>query len=438
MNRIKVSSNRRFLSREDGTPFFYLGDTVWELFHRYSYLEAETYLRDRASKGFTVVQAVVLAEFNGLTEPNPNGHLPLEDLDVTRLNEAYVLDVDHIVDRANKLGLVVGMLPNWGDKWNRKWGAGPEIFTPDNAKSYGRTLGERYRDADLIWILGGDRPIEEDRHAAIVHALAKGLAEGDGGVHLRTFHPMGGQTSSQYFHESEWLDFNMWQSGHDRNHANYMDVAGDYLKMPTKPCMDAEPGYEDHPAGFNIDNGFLDAYDCRKSIYWGLFAGALGHTYGCHPIWQKYQRGSVGITMVRTDWRDALNFPGSAQMQHARALIESRPYFSRIPDQSLIIGEPGTGSKHVQASRDENGRYAFIFLPWQSKVEVNLSDLSGDIFRAHWFDPRTGAADLISVFERQDSMTFESPHGGPDWVLVIDDAAQEFPRPGSTPYPDRD
>jgi uncharacterized protein DUF4038 len=32
--RLKVSDNKRFLVQEDGKPFFYLGDTAWELFHR--------------------------------------------------------------------------------------------------------------------------------------------------------------------------------------------------------------------------------------------------------------------------------------------------------------------------------------------------------------------------------------------------------------------
>jgi Protein of unknown function (DUF4038) len=31
--RLKVSPNGRFLVKEDGSPFFYLGDTAWELFH---------------------------------------------------------------------------------------------------------------------------------------------------------------------------------------------------------------------------------------------------------------------------------------------------------------------------------------------------------------------------------------------------------------------
>src|SRR3954452_7231976 len=92
--RLKVSENRRFLVKEDGSPFFYLGDTAWELFHRLDREEAERYLKDRAAKGFTVIQAVVLAELDGLHSPNPYGHTPLEGDDPARPVEDYFKHVD--------------------------------------------------------------------------------------------------------------------------------------------------------------------------------------------------------------------------------------------------------------------------------------------------------------------------------------------------------
>ncbi|MCA9260527.1 MAG: DUF4038 domain-containing protein, partial [Planctomycetales bacterium] len=165
---LKVSQNGRYLVRDTGEPFFYLGDTAWELFHRLDRKDAVRYLDDRKTKGFTVVQAVALAEFDGVRTPNAYGHLPLLDEDPTRPavvdgpDNDYWDHVDYVVEQANRRGLVVAMLPTWGDKWNKKWGIGPEIFNPENAEVYGRWMGERYRDADLIWILGGDRPIESD------------------------------------------------------------------------------------------------------------------------------------------------------------------------------------------------------------------------------------------------------------------------------------
>lgn len=436
---LKVSANRRFLTYADGRPFFYLGDTAWELFHRLDREEAATYLQDRAAKRFTVIQAVALAELEGLSVPNPYGRLPLEDNDPARPNEAYFEHVDFIVERAAELGLFIGMLPTWGDKWNRgKWGAGPEIFTPENAHAYGVFLGRRYADQPIIWILGGDRSVETDAHKAILRAMAAGLSEGDGGTHLRTLHPPGGKGSSRYFHEDDWLDFNMFQSGHGRNAPNYQHISDDYARTPVKPCLDAEPGYEDHPAGFNLDNGYLDDYDCRKSVYWALFAGAFGHTYGCHDIWQMWLPGRPPLSTVRRTWQEGLHLPGSAQMRHARALIESRPFLSRIPDQALIASEAGEGTHHVRATRDEQGSYAFLYIPSGKTVTVNLEPLTGETLRACWYDPRTGTARRIGEFarEEQKQREFKPPSGGPDWALTLEDAARNYPPPGSAPCAD--
>jgi uncharacterized protein DUF4038 len=73
---LKVSENRRFLVTADRQPFFWLGDTAWELFHRLNREEAVRYLRNRAERRFTVIQAVALAELDGLNDPNPYGHRP--------------------------------------------------------------------------------------------------------------------------------------------------------------------------------------------------------------------------------------------------------------------------------------------------------------------------------------------------------------------------
>ena len=112
-NRLKVSDDGRWLVRADGRPFFYLGDTAWELFHRLNREEVDLYLRDRAQKGFTVIQAVVLAELDGLDTPNPYGDVPLVDRDPTKPNEAYFKHVDYVVSRAEGLGMFIGMLPTW-------------------------------------------------------------------------------------------------------------------------------------------------------------------------------------------------------------------------------------------------------------------------------------------------------------------------------------
>jgi len=81
---LKISENKRFLVTEKGEPFFWLGDTAWELFHRLNREEAARYLENRAKLGFNVVQAVAIAELEGHRDPNPYGFLPLTELDPAR------------------------------------------------------------------------------------------------------------------------------------------------------------------------------------------------------------------------------------------------------------------------------------------------------------------------------------------------------------------
>lgn len=437
--RLKVSENRRFLMTDEGRPFFYLGDTAWELFHRLDRDEAGLYLQNRAAKGFTVIQAVALAELDGLDTPNRYGHRPLIDRDPTRPvvrdgeNNDYWDHVDWVIDKAASLGLYIGLLPTWGDKWNKKWGVGPEIFTPENAATYGQWLGRRYRDRPIIWILGGDRPVESDRHREVIRALARGLKEGDGGSHLMTFHPTGGQSSSAWFHDDAWLDFNMHQTGHRDRGAGWERIEADYGRTPIKPVLDGEPLYEDHPINFDpLKYGFSADWQVRRLAYWHVFAGACGHTYGCHNIWQMLAPGRKPISWAHRYWYESLDLWGAGDMQHVKRLMLSRPYFTRIPDQSLLASDVGTDDEHCRATRDAEGRYAFVYTPLGRKVSVHLDKLSGAKVRAWWYDPRHGMAEEIGVFDNQGTREFTPPiHGkGNDWVLVLDDAAQGFPPPG--------
>ncbi len=438
--RLKVSENHHFLATEAGQPFFWLGDTAWELFHRLNREEADRYLEIRARQGFNVIQAVALAELAGLTDPNPYGQLPLKNNDPTQPNEEYFKHVDWIVARANALGLYIGLLPTWGDKWNQAWGQGPEIFTPGTAAVYGEWLGRRYREAGLVWILGGDRAVENDRHREILRAMARGLRQGDGGAHLITLHPTGGAGSAQWFHSEPWLDFNLRQNGHQAEFTGRYDQTRiDYDRTPAKPVLDAEPIYEGHPVAFDAKKyGHSLAADVRRPLYWDLFGGGCGHTYGHHSVWQMWDTGRAPINNPLLRWQEAISQPGATQMRHARDLLLSRPFLSRVPDDTLIVQDrvptavPGAGRYRFAATRDEAGSYAMVYVPAGRNFKVHLEKLAGSTVRAWWFNPRTGQAWLSGQFPRVGEREFCPPDPGEslDWVLVLDDAARDFPPPG--------
>src|SRR6187399_2377346 len=98
--QLMVSKDKHYLVKKDGKPFFWLGDTAWELFHRLNREEAKKYLQNRADKGFTVIQAVVLAELDGLNTPNAYGDKPLINNDPTKPGEAYFKHVDYVINEA--------------------------------------------------------------------------------------------------------------------------------------------------------------------------------------------------------------------------------------------------------------------------------------------------------------------------------------------------
>lgn len=440
--KLRISGNNRFLVFEDGTPFFYLGDTGWELFHRLNKEETEKYLENRRAKGFTVIQAVVLAEVDGLNTPNAEGNKPLIGNNPLKLNEAYFAHVDWVIGKAAEKGIFIGLLPTWGDKWNRKWGVGPQIFNPENARAYGKILGERYRNQpNIIWILGGDRPVEVELQRQTVVAMAEGLKEGDGGSHLMSFHPTGGSGSSQYFHNDTWLDFNMRQNGHSLSYTErYYATSDDYRLEPPKPVIDAEPVYEDHPINFNPDaNGHSTAADVRRPLYWDLFSGACGHTYGHHSVWQMWTPEKAPINRPLMPWYEAIDQPGAGQMMYGRMLIESRPFLTRIPDNSVIVPDnvasavPGAGSYRFVATRDEEGSYAMVYAPIGRKFTVRMDVIKGKEVIAWWFNPRNGEATMIGKFQNAGTQTFNTPAPGEnlDWVLVLDDVSKKYPAPGT-------
>ncbi len=436
--QLRVSVNGRYIETQEGKPFFWLGDTAWELFHRLSREEAEKYLQHRATHGFTVIQAVALAELDGLHTPNFYGEVPLEKDDPTRPREAYFQHVDFVIRKAEELGLYVGLLPTWGDKlFKEKWGTGPEIFNTSNAKAYGRWIGSRYKNQkNIIWILGGDRNPRHEADVAVWRAMAEGIAEGTGGNDkaLMTFHPqpndMEDGGSSRWFHTDAWLDFNMFQTGHCRENPVWDRLQVAYQRQPVKPVIDGETIYEDHPVCFNAkDLGTSSAYDVRKHAYLAVFAGAFGHTYGCHDIWQMYAPHRTPVNGPNYPWYVALDLPGALQMKYLRKLMESRPFFERMPDQTLLLNAGGNNNR-LQATRGKD--YLFVYAAQGNTIQVQMGKISGKELAAYWYNPRNGEVKEIGRMPKKATMEFVPPTSGygQDWVLVVDDAATKYPLPG--------
>src|SRR5262249_47979497 len=154
---------------------------------------------------------------------------PLIDRDPAKPNEAFFKNVDHVIHRANELGLVMGLVVSKSWHVNKH----PErVFDVKNAFAFGKFLGKRYQNNAVLWEVGGDSRPGSDGEIWV--AMAKGLKEGSGGNHLVSYHGSGSTSSSMWFHKADWLDFDSIQSGHGWAAKTYRYVAEDYGLSPAK------------------------------------------------------------------------------------------------------------------------------------------------------------------------------------------------------------
>jgi hypothetical protein len=445
IGKIAVSANGRFFQYKEGRPFFWLGDTAWNLFQRLNREETEVYLENRRMRGFTVIQAVA---FHGTGEKNAYGSEALlqnnagrpkvtPGNDFSKKREYDYWDhIDWVIDLAAKKGLYIGLLPVWGSSVKSK------TLNSENVEAYARWLAARYKDRpNLFWVLGGD--IRGDIDTDVWNALGCTLKRMDPN-HLITYHPFGRTQSSSWFHSESWLDFNMFQSGHRRydqddtpgakGEDNWRYVGEDYAKEPHKPTLDGEPSYENIPQGLHDPKQpYWTDKECRRYAYWSVFAGSAGHTFGNNAVMQMHKPGSgPGAFGVRNYWFEAINEPGAGQMQYLKLLMLSRPYLERIPDSGSIAGENGGRDNYIAATRGSS--YLFCYTYTGRQFEVQLGRISGKQVRAWWYDPRSGSARQIGVFANKGVLAFTppgSPEPGNDWVLVLDDAGKKFSAPGA-------
>jgi hypothetical protein len=459
--RLRVSDNGRFLVTADGKPFFWLGDTAWHMFGKSvrddsaNQPSARLYFANRAAKGFTVIQSVIVRSPEGGSMANAYGFEPFENGDWSQprlrpgANDDYWDHIDWSLAQAKRQGLRVAALPCWLDAVTDD---NPMVRDPGVAYRYGHFLGTRYgQEPHLIWVLGGDawqkgRNVDTPSRLVLVRAMAEGIADGASGVDrqdgqadwhntLMTFHPPGGgHSSAEWLHAEPWLDFNMIQTTTRFAFQNWETVAKDYVRQPPKPTFDAEVAYEGSLSLRKTEpqDMRISPWDVRRAAYWDVFAGGCGHTYGHRSFIGWIRKGETYRFGAHIPWYESLDAPGAFQMGHLRRLMESLPDpLQRVPDPSLLASEAGTGNEHVAVTRDAGGRYALVYSAAGKPFTVKLEHLAGDKLRAAWFDPREGTHRLLSEIARHGTREFTpaTQGEGHDWILVLNDANCNFQLP---------
>ena len=434
---LKITPGNRYFQTADGKPFFWLGDTGWLLFTKCSREETLQYLDKRKQQGFNVVQVMVL---HTLEAVNRNGDSALVNRNIANPNTAkekhpaetttsgYWDNIDFVIAEAEKRGIYMALVPLWGS--NVKQGK----ITAAQAVTYAKFLAERYRrHNNIIWLNGGD--IKGSDGLEVWEAIGSTLKKYDN-RHLVSFHPRGRTSSSEWFHRSAWLDFDMFQSGHkdyaqdtssnEKNHFgedNWKYVNTDYALKPVKPTIDGEPSYENIPHGLHdsLEKRWTAA-DLRRYAYWSVFAGGAGFTYGENAVMQFNKRGNTGANFgVSSNWMTTIEAPGATQMKYLKALMLSKKYAERQPAQQIIGGENGECYNRLLSTMGKE--YAMVYTYTGSSFGIDAGKLAFKIKKAGWFNTKDGTVTAVESFKKTGIVLFDPPGEaaeGNDWVLLLE------------------
>jgi hypothetical protein len=412
---------------QNSQPFLITGDTAWSMIAQLSQSEVDTYLTDRKNRGFNLVLVSLIEHKFALNAPaNKAGVSPFTSTGADMFNtpnESYFAHADYVIDKAKQLGITVLLAPtyvgyNCGDEG---WYAEIQNSTLTTMRNWGRYVGNRYKDRpNIIWMIGGDADPNACNLTTKLREVVAGIQEVDS-VHLITAHNSPGQAAVDPWSDTDtWLNLNNIYTYSE----SYPPAITQYNNTPTRPFFLVETYYENE---HNVSLLFL-----RMQAYWAVLSGGLaGQIFGACPMWHFNAPAGSSFCDSSTTWQNQLDSPGSQMLPYVGRLFASRDFYKLSPDQDHTVMTDGyqSGDTFAQTARATDGSSIIAYIPSGRMVTIDLTKISGTQARAWWFNPRTAVATLIDTYPTTGSQAFTTPAPN-DWVLVIDDAARNFPAPG--------
>ena len=420
---VRVHPSGRYFEYADGTPFYWLGDTLWAVYTGHCREDdLALYLSDRKDKGFTVIQVVAGRPAGAMAEGDATdevkhaneGGLPYIDR-YERINPAYF----QYFERKIRMILDAGFIPCLNGMW--AWDI--RMGVPA-AKEYWRYLIARYAALNLLWSISGEYFFVPDEEAW--REIGREIHRCDPYAHPTSAHSTAPHSGSRHFQGEDWYDFNLVQVGHVLAFRQLFETLplSDYHARPVKPSIMSESWYENHPNCEGTERRRINDGDVRFAAYTSLLQGCVGQTYGAHGIWSWY--GEPGGWSWADDyhrpspWREDLDLPGSRQMGYLRALMESVGWWKLAPHPEFVTSPQGT---HVYCAADPGREYVVYAAGGPADIFVFVPGGAGESYEGRWFDPRTGQ---WSAVEKHEFFPYGSwwrwtavTPGAGDWVLIL-------------------
>ncbi|MEO7298079.1 MAG: DUF4038 domain-containing protein [Verrucomicrobiota bacterium] len=341
---LKLSADRRTMEYNDGTPFFWLGDTWWlGLSHRLHWPEdVQKLTQDRKAKGYNVIQ-LVAGLFPDMHPFAPNGaneggfpwttnysHINPEYFDAADKRLLYLVDQ----------GFTPCIVGAWG--YFIQW------MGVEKANAHWRYLIARYGALPVVWCTAGEANLDWYLTPGFPHddreqikkwtEVTRYLRANDPFHRLITIHPTGlGRLSARHaMNDLSLIDIDMLQTPHGERGAvppTVNTMRESYADKPVMPIINGE-------AAFEMLNDTLPTQWTRRMFWLCMMNGAAGHTYGANGLWQVNRKNdphgpspyhTSGSGYGKISWDEAMELPGSAQVAWGAKLFQEYPWQKFTP-----------------------------------------------------------------------------------------------------------
>ena len=433
-------SGRAFV-HADGTPVFWLADTVWAAPAHATLEEWRDYVAHRAAQGYNVVQINALPQWDASGRPLREPFLRTGGAeDLARPDPAYFDTLDSMVAIAADAGLIAAIVVVWFENTpadNEDWPIrvprrGP--FNDETVRAFARYLVARYEAFGAVWIVSGDSGFRAPASVALYDAAAEAILAASARPPMITAHLNGATAPFPELNARQWLDFMFFQSCHFSDSADrarrYAAIARSFV--PRRPVLNSEPCYD---SLFVMDSVFVGTPDGRKladpfrepprfgrkevrrASWVSVLSGAnAGISYGAHGTWPWHRDGQTYGPMhygLPLDWRRALVLESGADVARLRQVMERLPWWDLEPAAGLVV-DPVDAMLGCATIGDEV-LVAYLVGP----ARVTLPARLAGAVAIDWIDPTTGNMVSPEIDSSKAEASLISPSGAEDAVLIL-------------------
>ncbi len=391
---VRVSATNPYtFEYDDGTPFFWLGETSWRGLTDQVPFDSrfKQYIDLRASQGFTHVHFILNSYINGLGFWKNEGGTVFDESagskDYDRLNPGYFKWVDRRLDYVESKGLVPGLYLTWAQEFVK--------FSPEQFERFVHYVVARYAAYNITWTVSGEYDEAGDKRAyAAVGNLIKQL---DPYNHPVTIQPSADGSSAE-FAGNDWLDYIAEQVKSNWHDAILRD------RQYNKPVVNEEYGYA----------GKVSAQDVVRGA-WSIVTAGGFFTAGFLTTYAPDKGG----------WDLNAYLPEAQALGFLRNVLEKLPWWEMEPHDELLtrgycLAKPG----EVYLAYIPGGGTFGLRSPGDATYQVA------------WLDPFNASAGQPQTVSGDAARSLTPPFSGDAAALILVSGGGESPSsPSPQPQP---